>query len=88
MNITEKEKKIRLFSGGILFFVSIKVANIFLLLLSLLLVHTGYYGWCPIYATLGENSFFKSYKTRLSFYEFLKNLAWFLVWLIALYFGF
>ncbi|HHZ69203.1 MAG TPA: DUF2892 domain-containing protein [Methylococcaceae bacterium] len=56
MNIGEKEKKIRLISGGTLFLVSVITASIFLLLLALALIATGYNGWCPAYSALGRNS--------------------------------
>jgi len=56
MNIGEKEKKIRLISGGIFFLVSVITASIFLLLSALALIATGYKGWCPAYSALGRNS--------------------------------
>ena len=56
MNIGDKEKKIRVIGGAIAFLVAIISASVFLLLLALVLVATGYKGWCPAYSALGKNS--------------------------------
>ncbi len=56
MNLGVKEKKIRLIAGSLLFLISIIFAKVFLLLLALVLIATGYNGWCPAYSALGKNS--------------------------------
>ncbi|HIG91926.1 MAG: DUF2892 domain-containing protein [Methylococcales bacterium] len=56
MNIGDKEKKIRLYGGAIAFLIAIISASVFLLLLALALIATGYKGWCPAYSALGKNS--------------------------------
>ena len=55
-NLCEKEKKYRLIGGAIAIVISIFFAEIFLLLVGLILVSTGYSGWCPIYSGLGKNT--------------------------------
>jgi hypothetical protein len=55
-NIGEKEKKYRTYGGAALIFVSIFTAQIALLLVGLVLVATGYSGWCPAYSGLGKNT--------------------------------
>lgn len=55
-NVGQKEKKYRLYAGAALLVISIFTANIFLLLVGLALVATGYSGWCPIYSGLGKNT--------------------------------
>ncbi|MGR9101424.1 MAG: YgaP family membrane protein, partial [Gammaproteobacteria bacterium] len=44
-NVGEKEKKIRLYAGAALVLISIFSAKIFLLLVGLILIATGYSGW-------------------------------------------
>ena len=44
-NVGEKEKKIRLYAGAALVFISIFTAKIILLLVGLILIGTGYSGW-------------------------------------------
>ena len=56
MNLGAKEKKIRLIAGSLLFLISIIFAKVFLLILALVLIATGYNGWCPAYSALGKNS--------------------------------
>jgi Protein of unknown function (DUF2892) len=55
-NVGEKEKKYRLYAGAALLVISIFTAQIFLLLVGLVLVATGYTGKCPIYSGMGKNS--------------------------------
>ncbi len=55
-NVGEKEKKYRLYGGAALLVISIFTAEVFLLLVGLLLVATGYSGWCPIYSALNKNT--------------------------------
>ena len=55
-NVGEKEKKIRLGVGTVLILISLPFANILLLIIGLILVATGYSGWCPAYSGLGKNT--------------------------------
>jgi hypothetical protein len=55
-NVGEKEKKYRLYAGAALLVISIFTAEIILLLVGLVLVATGYSGWCPVYSGLGKNT--------------------------------
>lgn len=55
-NVGEKEKKYRLYAGAALLVVSIFTAQIILLLAGLVLVATGYSGWCPVYSGMGKNT--------------------------------
>ncbi|WP_349432279.1 YgaP-like transmembrane domain [Methylomarinum sp. Ch1-1] len=55
-NVGEKEKKIRLAAGAALLLISLFTASIILLLLGVVLVATGYSGWCPAYSGLERNS--------------------------------
>ncbi len=55
-NVGEKEKKYRLYAGAALLIISIFTAQILLLLVGLVLVATGYSGWCPAYSGLGKNT--------------------------------
>jgi hypothetical protein len=55
-NVGEKEKKYRLYGGAALLVISIFTAQIFLLLVGLVLVATGYSCWCPVYSGLNKNS--------------------------------
>ena len=53
-NVGEKEKKYRLYAGAALLVISIFTAEIFLLMVGLILVATGYTGKCPIYSGMGK----------------------------------
>jgi hypothetical protein len=57
-NICEKEKKYRLYGGVALLVISLFTpgGEILLLLAGLILVATGYSGWCPIYSGLNKNT--------------------------------
>lgn len=55
-NQCEKEKKYRMIGGAALILVSIPTAEITLLLVGLILVATGYSGWCPVYSGLHKNT--------------------------------
>ena len=55
-NVGEKEKKYRLYGGAALIAISIFTASIFLLLIGLVLVATGFSGFCPINAGLNRNT--------------------------------
>jgi hypothetical protein len=55
-NIGAKEKKQRMIAGAVLIFISVFTAKIALLLVGLILVATGYSGWCPAYSGFGKNT--------------------------------
>jgi hypothetical protein len=55
-NVGEKEKKYRLYGGSALIAISIFTASIALLLIGLVLVATGFSGFCPAYAGLNKNT--------------------------------
>ncbi len=56
VNIGTKEKKIRLYSGGALMFVSLFLASVPLLLIGLVLTATGYSSWCPVYSGMEKST--------------------------------
>ena len=55
-NVGEKEKKYRLYGGAALIAISIFTASIALLLVGIVLVATGFSGWCPAYSGLDKNT--------------------------------
>ena len=55
-NVGDKEKKYRLYGGAALIVISIFTASILLLLIGLVLVATGFSGFCPVYAGLNKNT--------------------------------
>ncbi len=57
-NVGEKEKKCRLYGGVALLVISLFVpgGEVLLLLVGLVLVATGYSGWCPVYSGLNKNT--------------------------------
>ncbi len=55
-NVGDNEKKYRLYGGLALIAVSIFTAQIALLLIGMVLVATGFSGWCPVYSGLNKNS--------------------------------
>lgn len=57
-NVGEKEKKYRLYAGAALLVISLFVpgGEVLLLLVGLVLVATGYSGWCPVYSGLNKNT--------------------------------
>ncbi len=55
-NVGAKEKKYRLYGGAALLVLSIFTAQVFLLLVGLIMVATGYSGWCPVYSGLSKNT--------------------------------
>ncbi len=55
-NVGDNEKKYRLYGGLALIAVSVFTAQIALLLIGLVLVATGFMGWCPAYSGLGKNT--------------------------------
>lgn len=55
-NVGIQEKKYRLYAGVAAFLVSVFTASILLLLVGLILIATGYSGWCPVYSGLDKNT--------------------------------
>lgn len=55
-NVGEKEKKYRLIGGSALVLISIFTAKILLLLVGMILIATGYSGWCPAYSGMDKNT--------------------------------
>jgi len=56
INIGTKEKKIRLYAGSALMFISLFIASVPLLLIGLVLTATGYSGWCPAYSGMEKST--------------------------------
>lgn len=56
LNIAESEKKYRVIGGSALLLISVFTAKIILLLAGLILVATGYTGWCPVYSGFDKNT--------------------------------
>lgn len=55
-NVGAKEKQYRMYAGVAAIVISIFTGWIALLLIGLILVGTGYTGWCPVYSGLNKNS--------------------------------
>jgi hypothetical protein len=55
-NVGEKEKKYRLYAGAALIVISIFTASIALLLIGLILMTSGYSGWCPVYSGMHKST--------------------------------
>ncbi len=56
LNVGDKEKQYRMIAGALMIFISLFVTSIALLLVGLILVATGYSGWCPAYSGLEKNT--------------------------------
>ncbi len=56
INIGTKEKKMRLYAGSALMFISLFIASVPLLLIGLVLVATGYSAWCPVYSGMEKST--------------------------------
>ena len=56
INVGTKEKQMRLYAGAASLFVSLFLASVPLLLIGLILVATGYTGFCPVYAGLEKST--------------------------------
>ena len=54
LNVNDKEKKLRLIAGSLSILISLFLANILLLIIGLVLVASGYIGWCPAYSAIGR----------------------------------
>jgi hypothetical protein len=59
-NVGEKEKKYRTIAGSVALLVSLPIASIPLLLIGMILVATGYSGWCPVYSGMNKNTMEKT----------------------------
>ena len=55
-NVGEKEKKYRIYGGAALIAVSLFTAEITLLVVGIILVATGFSGFCPAYAGLNKST--------------------------------
>ncbi|MDD5275375.1 MAG: DUF2892 domain-containing protein [Methylovulum sp.] len=55
-NLGDNEKKYRLYGGLALIAVSIFTAQIALLVIGMVLVATGFSGWCPVCSGLNRNT--------------------------------
>lgn len=55
-NIGVKDKKVRLYAGVVLLFVSLFTASVLLLIVGMVLVATSYFGWCPAYSGFDKNT--------------------------------
>ena len=55
-NIGENEKKYLLYAGAALIAISIFTASIALLLVGMVLIGTGFSGWCPAYSGMDKNT--------------------------------
>ncbi|WP_347989714.1 DUF2892 domain-containing protein [Methylomonas sp. AM2-LC] len=55
-NIGVKDKKVRMYAGLALLFVSLFLGSVLMLLVGGVLVATSYFGWCPAYSGFGHNT--------------------------------
>ena len=55
-NVGEKEKKYRIYGGAALIVISLFTAEITLLVVGIILVATGFSGFCPAYAGLNKST--------------------------------
>jgi len=55
-NIGEKEKKYRLYAGVALVAIAIFTAQIAFLVIGVVLIATGFSGWCPAYSAMNKNT--------------------------------
>ena len=55
-NVGCKDKKCRIYAGAAALVVSVFTAYIALLLVGMILVATGYFGWCPVYSGMHKNT--------------------------------
>jgi len=55
-NIGLKDKNMRNAIGGVAVFISIFLANIFLLVVGTILIATAYSGWCPVYSGMEKST--------------------------------
>lgn len=62
-NVGEQEKKYRLYGGVAAFLLSVFTGSIPLLLIGVILIATGYSGWCPVYSGMNKNTLNSGDKT-------------------------
>jgi len=55
-NVGAKEKQYRLYAGAAVAALSVFMGNIPLLVIGLVLIATGYSGWCPVYSGLHKST--------------------------------
>jgi hypothetical protein len=55
-NVGCKDKKYRIYGGSAALVISVFTASIALLIIGLILVATGYFGWCPVYSGMHKNT--------------------------------
>jgi hypothetical protein len=55
-NVGEKEKKYRIYGGCASIVLSLYFGDVLLLLAGVILIATGYSGWCPVYSGLNKNT--------------------------------
>ena len=56
VNVGEKEKKIRMIAGGIIFAASLFMGSILMLIVGVALIATGYTAVCPAYSAMDKNT--------------------------------
>lgn len=62
-NVGEQEKKYRMAGGAALVLISLFTASIILLVLGVVLIATGYSGWCPAYSGMNKSTVKEGEKT-------------------------
>ena len=55
-NVGAKEAQMRMIAGSAALLISVFFGEVFLLLVGLALVATGYSGWCPAYSGMGKST--------------------------------
>lgn len=55
-NIGTKEKQYRLYAGAAIAALSVFMGNIVLLLIGVVLIATGFSGWCPAYSGMNKST--------------------------------
>ncbi len=55
-NVGCKDKKYRIYGGSAALVLSVFTASIVLLVIGLILVATGFFGWCPVYSGMLKNT--------------------------------
>ncbi len=55
-NVGTKEKQYRLYAGAVVAGLSVFMGNIVLLVIGMVLIATGFSGWCPVYSGLNKNT--------------------------------
>jgi len=55
-NVGAKEKQYRLYAGAAAAALSVFMGNIALLVIGMVLIATGFSGWCPVYSGLNKST--------------------------------